>query len=134
MTGISPLILSLAMLAAFALLGGGAWLIAKRRDRRRGVLMIVAAAVLVVNVLIWAIPVGAAVPLPPDVRAFIARRGSCEHWLGEEPYDAARRREIDRAVAADCTGADRTLKQLRVKYRGHRRVLNALARYNSRIE
>jgi hypothetical protein len=50
--------LSIAMLAAFALVWGGAWLIAKRRDRKRGILMIVAAAVLIGNVLIWVVPMG----------------------------------------------------------------------------
>ena len=45
--------LSLAMIAAFALAGGGAWLLIKRKDRRQGMLMLLAAAVLFVNVLIW---------------------------------------------------------------------------------
>ena len=36
---------------------------------------------------------------PAAVRAFIDRRTGCNHWAGEEPYDAARRREIDRALA-----------------------------------
>jgi len=35
---------------------------------------------------------------PPAVRDFIARRANCNHWGGEEPYDAGRRREIERAV------------------------------------
>jgi high-affinity Fe2+/Pb2+ permease len=50
--------LSIAMLAAFALVWGGIWLIAKRRDRKRGILMLVAAAVLVGNVLVWVVPIG----------------------------------------------------------------------------
>ena len=45
--------LSIAMLAVFALSGGGIWLIAKKRDRRRGVLMLVAAAVILGNIAIW---------------------------------------------------------------------------------
>jgi hypothetical protein len=45
--------LSLAMIAAFALAGGGAWLLIKRKDHRQGMLMLLAAAVLFVNVLIW---------------------------------------------------------------------------------
>ncbi|AHE54599.1 hypothetical protein [Sphingomonas sanxanigenens] len=36
---------------------------------------------------------------PAAVRAFIDRRTGCNHWAGEEPYDAARRREIDGALA-----------------------------------
>jgi hypothetical protein len=45
--------LSLAMIAAFALTGGGAWLLIKRNERKQGLLMLVAAAVLFANVLIW---------------------------------------------------------------------------------
>lgn len=45
--------LSLAVLAAFALVGGGLYLLVKRRDGKRGVLMLVAAAVLFGNVLVW---------------------------------------------------------------------------------
>jgi hypothetical protein len=52
MSGPSTIILSLLMLAAFVLGGGGAWVIAKRGDVKRGVLMIVAGAVMLGNVLI----------------------------------------------------------------------------------
>jgi high-affinity Fe2+/Pb2+ permease len=45
--------LSLAMIAAFVLLGGGAWLLVRRGERKQGVLMLLAAAVLFANVLIW---------------------------------------------------------------------------------
>ncbi|HEX8238633.1 MAG TPA: hypothetical protein VF574_02710 [Allosphingosinicella sp.] len=45
--------LSLAMLAAFALAGAGAWLLIRRQERKQGVLMLLAAAVLFANVLIW---------------------------------------------------------------------------------
>lgn len=45
--------LSLAMIAAFALTGGGAYLLIKGRVRKQGVLMLVAALVLFANVLIW---------------------------------------------------------------------------------
>jgi high-affinity Fe2+/Pb2+ permease len=45
--------LSLAMIAAFALTAGGAYLLIKRRERKQGVLMLLAAAVLFANVLIW---------------------------------------------------------------------------------
>jgi LPXTG-motif cell wall-anchored protein len=48
--------MSLAVLAAFVLAGGGLWLIFKRRNYRQGILMLVAAAVLFGNVLIWTLP------------------------------------------------------------------------------
>ncbi|HEX2763979.1 MAG TPA: hypothetical protein VHM92_09110 [Allosphingosinicella sp.] len=56
MTGILPLILSIAVLAAFALTGGGLWLVFKRGEKRQGWLMVLAAAVLFANVLIWSLP------------------------------------------------------------------------------
>lgn len=45
-------VLSVAMIAVFALIAGAIYLIRKRRDRKRGTLMLIAAAVLLANVLI----------------------------------------------------------------------------------
>jgi hypothetical protein len=45
--------LSLAMIAAFALIGGGTWLLIGRKARKQGALMLLAAGVLLANVLIW---------------------------------------------------------------------------------
>ncbi len=56
MNPLPALLLSLAMLAVFALAGGSAYLFSKRKNRRQAVLMLVAAAVLLVNVLIWTLP------------------------------------------------------------------------------
>ena len=56
MQTLGPLLLSIAMLAAFALGAGGMWLIVRRRDTKKGVLMLVMALVLLGNVLIWALP------------------------------------------------------------------------------
>ncbi len=53
MTGPGALILSILMLAAFALATGGIYLIVKRAERGKGLLMLLAAAVALVNVLIW---------------------------------------------------------------------------------
>jgi hypothetical protein len=36
--------------------------------------------------------------LPHDIRDFIDRRANCNHWAGEEPYDAERRAEIEAAT------------------------------------
>ena len=47
--------MAIAVLAAFALLAGGIWMLAKRRDRTRGVLMLVCAAVVLANVAIWTV-------------------------------------------------------------------------------
>ena len=43
----------MAMLACFACLFGGGYLVIKKRDPRKGALMLVMAAVLLANVLIW---------------------------------------------------------------------------------
>lgn len=51
-------LLSIAVLAVFALVAGGIRLIMTKRDRRKGALMLVAALVLLGNVLIWTLPVG----------------------------------------------------------------------------
>ena len=53
-----PALLSISMLAVFALCAGGGWVIAKRAEKKQGVLMLIAAAVLLANILIWAWPVG----------------------------------------------------------------------------
>ena len=53
MTGANATLLSILMLAAFALTAGGLYLLVTRRDRRKGALMLVAAAVMFGNVLVW---------------------------------------------------------------------------------
>jgi hypothetical protein len=53
MSAPSPIILSLLMIAAFALGAGGVWTIVKRRDLKRGLLMLLAALVMLGNALIW---------------------------------------------------------------------------------
>lgn len=52
----NPAISATAMLAVFALAGGGIWTLVKRRETLRGVLMLLAAVVLLGNVLIWTLP------------------------------------------------------------------------------
>jgi hypothetical protein len=53
MSGPSPIILSLLMIAAFALGAGGVWAIARRKDLKRGLLMLLAGLVMLGNALIW---------------------------------------------------------------------------------
>lgn len=53
MAGPGALVLSILMLAAFALAAGGVHLIVRRKERSKGALMLLAAAVALVNVLIW---------------------------------------------------------------------------------
>ncbi|SMF60573.1 hypothetical protein [Allosphingosinicella indica] len=53
--GLGATLLSITVLGAFALIGGGIWMIAKQRDRQKGLLMIAAALVLAANVAIWVV-------------------------------------------------------------------------------
>jgi hypothetical protein len=54
---------------------------------------------------------------PSPVRSFVERLVSCEHWAGEEPYDADRRREIERALRIDrCDRIDIEGREFRRRY------------------
>lgn len=79
-------------------------------------------------VLIASVPVSAA-SLPSDVQTFVAERENCDHFRGEEPYDAERKREIEAALDRYCGGTDARLQGLKKKYRNApaavRDVLNA---------
>ena len=55
MTGPGAALLSVLVLVAFALAGGGVYLLVSRRDRKKGALMLLAAAVALGNVMIWAV-------------------------------------------------------------------------------
>lgn len=65
--------------------------------------------------------------VPKDVASFIDRTFECNHWGGEEPYDAKRAKQIERAVKRlRCDGLPRDEKKLRKKYRNNPKVLKAL--------
>jgi hypothetical protein len=53
MTGLADALLSIAVLGAFVLMGGGVWLLVKKGEKKQGGLMVLAALVLLANVLIW---------------------------------------------------------------------------------
>lgn len=55
MQNFSSVAMTLAMIAAFLLLVGGAKLAIDRQSRPRGILMIIAALVIVMNVMIWTV-------------------------------------------------------------------------------
>lgn len=54
-SGFASALLSISVLGAFLLAGGGVWLIVKGRDGRKGALMIVCALVLLGNILVWTV-------------------------------------------------------------------------------
>lgn len=71
---------------------------------------------------------------PADVARFIAQREPCDHFRGEEAYDAARGRFLARQVRRHCTGTDRALAKLRATYRHDAGVTKLLAGYEWPIE
>ena len=55
LTGFAATILSILVLAAFALVAGGTYLLVGRKEKKQGILMLVAAAVMFGNVLVWTV-------------------------------------------------------------------------------
>ncbi len=72
--------------------------------------------------------------LPQDARDFVERRDLCDHFRGEEPYDAERAAFLRDATRKHCTGTDRELAALRHKYADDATVTAALADYETTIE
>ena len=72
--------------------------------------------------------------LPPDVLAFKIQRDSCDHFRGEEGYNAERREFLAKALARSCTGTDRALAQLRQRFSANAAVMAVLKDYEDRIE
>jgi hypothetical protein len=67
--------------------------------------------------------------LPKDAAAMVERRASCNHWQGEEPYDKARGREIDRALTRfGCDFIARDEEKLRARYADKPAIIKALVR------
>ena len=65
--------------------------------------------------------------MPADVSDFIYRRVECNHWEGEEPYDAERARDIEEAtLRLDCKALPQQEQYLRQQYSGEEGVLESL--------
>ena len=79
---------------------------------------------------------GCAAPraLPADVVAFKEARDGCDHFRGEEPYDAARAAFIAAQLEKLCTGTDQRLVELQARYRNRPDVTAALAGYEHPVE
>ncbi|MCC4611784.1 hypothetical protein [Xanthomonas campestris] len=67
--------------------------------------------------------------MPDDVRALVDDYDTCEHFAGEEPYDADRRHEIEVAVAQFCAPAPARLAKLMQQYRNDARISEWLRQY-----
>jgi Spy/CpxP family protein refolding chaperone len=65
--------------------------------------------------------------LPGPVKDFVERRQECDHWMGEEPYDQARRAQIEDAIAdLRCQALDQDERKLRQRYAASPEALQAL--------
>lgn len=78
--------------------------------------------------------VSAETPLPKDVQRLLADREACDHWRGEEPYDAERKAAIDWAVCHACTGTDARLAALKKKYHSSAVVMEKLNAQFEKVE
>ena len=72
-------------------------------------------------------------PLPEEVTAFVSKRDDCDHWRGEDPYDADRAKQIADAENKTCKGSDAALANLRKKYKNDPNVIDALKDYEDKI-
>jgi hypothetical protein len=77
---------------------------------------------------------GAPAHLPGDVERFIDRRESCEHFMSEEPYDAARAAFLERQARRYCAGSDVELATLKEEYASDPRVTSRLDGFDPDIE
>jgi hypothetical protein len=72
--------------------------------------------------------------MPTDVARFIERRDLCDHFRGEEPYDAERGAFLKFQIDKYCKGSDRQLATLKRKYERQKDVLSKLNEYEVKIE
>ena len=75
-----------------------------------------------------------AAPFPREVTEFMVSRDGCDHFRGEDPYDAERRAFIQENIDELCRGTDARLAMLRRRYAGDPSVIAALKGYDDRIE
>lgn len=65
--------------------------------------------------------------IPADVVQLSDRIEACDHFSGEDPYDADRAAFLRKQVEATCPGNDATLQRLRAKYAGDVAILKKLS-------
>lgn len=69
--------------------------------------------------------------LPADVAALAKRIEVCEHFSGEDPYDAERAAVLRKQVEANCLGNDAMLAKLSGKYASDPAVAAKLGALNN---
>lgn len=72
--------------------------------------------------------------MPADVRAFLERENTCQHFAGEEAYDAARQRELEAASAEFCDGREDQFKALYQRYVADCGIRHALIGVGTRYD
>ncbi len=72
--------------------------------------------------------------LPAEIVEFRRRRDACDHFRGEEPYDAKRAAFLAAETRKHCAGTDRALAELRRRHAGDPAARAALAGYEDRVE
>ncbi|WP_421570553.1 hypothetical protein [Stenotrophomonas sp. PD6] len=72
--------------------------------------------------------------LPADVRTFLARENTCQHFAGEEPYDDARRAELEQASAEYCDGREQRFADLFEQHRDDCSIRGALIDIGNRYD
>ncbi len=72
--------------------------------------------------------------LPADVARFIEKRDGCDHFRGEEPYDAERSEFLLKQMNRLCKGSDTRLAQLKKKYAQQAAIMEKLNEYEEQIE
>jgi hypothetical protein len=72
--------------------------------------------------------------LPEDVARFVERRDECDHFRGEEAFDAKRREFLEQETLKLCVGSDKQLADLKKKYGGNKAVMTKLNEYEAVIE
>jgi hypothetical protein len=77
-----------------------------------------------------------AAQLPNDVRKFLERRETCDHFRGEFDSHLTERevRQLNTQLKRWCTGTDKALKHLKKKYAANPSVLTKLADLDEDIE
>lgn len=71
---------------------------------------------------------------PAEVTSFMVDRDGCDHFRGEEPYDAERAAFLEENIRELCTGTDAKLARLRKRYAADPDVIAALASYEDQVE
>ncbi|NJM51697.1 MAG: hypothetical protein HC843_13200 [Sphingomonadales bacterium] len=72
--------------------------------------------------------------LPKDVAQFAEQRDACDHFRGEEAYDAERATFLTGQIEKNCTGTDKMLQALRQRYKDNAAIIDKLKQYEDVIE